>query len=339
MCKESARKRWVGALCCIVLLAGCDRRDIRVYQIAKEPSPWKLPAGWQEQEPGGMSAASFVVEGKDGKIAEISVVPFKGVVGQDVDLVNVVRDRFGLPPLSAEELSKQVERVDVGPIKGKLFEMAAGTQGSGGGEPTRFVIATVARENTSWFFRMSGQDSLVREQKTAFVAFLKSFAFMERPASQGRARQASTNAKQMPKSVAGNAPNWTIPDHWQEQPATAMRLGSFLITGQGGGKADVSVTMFPGDAGGTLANINRWRTQQLNLPAVQEADLAKLMSPLELPTGAALLTDMTTDNKQTRLVAAIVPREGNTWFFKMMGDEAVVGAEKASLIEFVRSMK
>ena len=116
-----------------------------------------------------------------------------------------------------------------------------------------------------------------------------------------------------------------------------MRLASFLVTGPGG-KADVSVTMFPGDAGGLLANINRWRTQQLGLPAVQEADLEKLLSPLELPAGRAMLADMS-DNKQTRLVAAIVPREGNTWFFKMMGDDAVVGAEKASLIQFVKSMK
>jgi hypothetical protein len=329
----------VGALAFTVLVAGCDQRGIRVYRVPKEPPPWKLPAGWLEQEAGGMSTASFVVEGKDGKSAEISVVPFKGVVGQDVDLVNIVRDRFGLSPLRAEELNEQVERVDVGPVKGKLFEMAAGAAGSGVGEPTRFIIATAARENTSWFFRMSGPDSFVREQKPAFVEFLKSFAFMERPASEGRARLASTNARRVPKSVAGNAPNWTVPDHWQEQPATAMRLGSFLVTGQGGGKADVSVTMFPGDAGGTLANINRWRTQQLSLPAVQEADLGTLLSPLALPAGQALLADMTTTNKQTRLVAAIVPREGNTWFFKMMGDEAVVGAEKPSFIQFVQSMK
>src|SRR5262245_55305749 len=171
-------------LCLVALAAGCDRREVRVYLVPKDPPPWKVPAGWQELEAGGMSTASFVVEGKDGKGAEISVVPFKGVVGQDADLVNVVRDRFGLPPLSPEELSKQVERVEVGPIQGKLFEMATGTTNSSG-DPTRFIIATAARDNTSWFFRMSGQDSLVREQKSAFLQFLKSFAFAERVASSG----------------------------------------------------------------------------------------------------------------------------------------------------------
>lgn len=339
MWRGSSRKQWAWALFILGLGAGCDRRDIRVYHVPKEPPPWKLPAGWQEQESGGMSVASFVVAGKDGRSADISVVPFKGVVGQDADLVNVVRDRFSLPPLTAEELGKQVERVEVGPIQGKLFEMAAGTAAGGSGEPTRFIIATAARENTSWFFRMSGQDSLVREQKPAFVGFLKSFAFVEKPASESRARRAGTNEKQPPSSPAGTAPNWSAPDNWQEQPATAMRLGSFLVTGLGGGKADVSVTMFPGDAGGTLANINRWRTQQLSLPAVPETDLDKLLSPLEVTAGKAMVVDMTTDNKQTRLIAAIVPRDGNTWFFKIMGDEAVVGAEKTGFIQFVQSMK
>ena len=70
-----------------------------------------------------------------------------------------------------------------------------------------------------------------------------------------------------------------------------------------------------------------------------EADLDKLLSPLEVTAGKAMVVDMTTDNKQTRLIAAIVPRDGNTWFFKIMGDEAVVGAEKTGFIQFVQSMK
>lgn len=318
------------------LAVGCDQRDIRVYRVPKEPPPWVLPAGWTEEEPTRLSLANFVVQGKDGQSAEISVVPLNGILAQDTELVNVARDRFKLPALSPDEVRKQTERVDIGPAKGSLFDMAAGPAGTGA-EATRLILATVTHDNTSWFFRMSGDDSLVREQKAAFVQFLKSFSFAEKPATEARARLASTNAKRVPPSAAANAPNWTVPDHWQEQPGNAMRLASFLVTGQGG-KADVSVTMFPGDAGGMLANINRWRTQQLSLPAVQESDLEKLLSPLELPTGRAMLADMT-DNKQTRLVAAIVPRDGNTWFFKMMGDEAVVGAEKASLIQFVKSMK
>ncbi len=328
----------MGALSVVVLVAGCDRRDIRVYRVAKEPPPWVLPAGWQEQEAGGMSLANFTVTGKSGQGAEVSVVPFKGVVGQDADLVNIVRERFGLPPLSAEELGKQVERVEIGALPGKLFEMAAGAGGESNA-PRRFIIATVARDGTSWFFRLSGEDALVREQKAPFVQFLKSFAFVEKPVSEPRSRRTAASARPPATSESTvQAPEWKVPAGWQEQPASSMRVGSFLVTGPGG-KADVSVTMFPGDAGGLLANINRWRTQQMSLPAVQEADLEKVLSPLALPGGKAMLADMTADNKKTRMITAIVPREGNTWFFKMMGDEAVVGAEKAKLIQFVQSVK
>ena len=155
-----------------MLAAGCDQRDIRVYRVPKEPPPWILPAGWSEEEPTRLSLANFVVQGKDGKSAEISVVPLNGIVTQDAELVNVARDRFKLPALSAEEVKRQTERVDIGPAKGSLFDMAADASGTGA-ESTRLILATVTRDNTSWFFRMSGDDALVREQKAAFVQFLK----------------------------------------------------------------------------------------------------------------------------------------------------------------------
>src|SRR5690348_14275732 len=53
--------------------------------------------------------------------------------------------------------------------------------------------------------------------------------------------------------------HWRLPEGWQEQAPSAMRLGSFLIVGKNGQKADVSVVPLTGDAGGDLANINRWR--------------------------------------------------------------------------------
>src|SRR5690554_4819684 len=51
--------------------------------------------------------------------------------------------------------------------------------------------------------------------------------------------------------AAGSAAlTWTAPAHWQEQPATELRRGSFVITNSEGETADFSVIAFPGAAGG-----------------------------------------------------------------------------------------
>ena len=40
-----------------------------------------------------------------------------------------------------------------------------------------------------------------------------------------------------------------------------MRKASFVVEEADGAKVDISATSFPGESGGLLANINRWRGQ------------------------------------------------------------------------------
>jgi len=61
-------------------------------------------------------------------------------------------------------------------------------------------------------------------------------------------------------SNATNLFNWAIPDHWEKGTVSSMRLASYNIP-YNGGLGDLSVTNFGGDAGGVLANVNRWRGQ------------------------------------------------------------------------------
>src|SRR5512146_2102542 len=63
--------------------------------------------------------------------------------------------------------------------------------------------------------------------------------------------------------------SWTAPADWQAQPSDGMRKGSYLVAGSDGAKADLSVIAFPGDVGGDLANLNRWRAQ-IQLPPVAQ---------------------------------------------------------------------
>jgi hypothetical protein len=87
-------------------------------------------------------------------------------------------------------------------------------------------------------------------------------------------------------------------------------------------------------------NVNRWRGQ-IGLSQLAQDDAEKLASSLDVLGGKAMLVDMTGDKngRKTRLMAVMVPREGQTWFFKLMGDATVAERERAAFIKFVQSAR
>jgi hypothetical protein len=119
-----------------------------------------------------------------------------------------------------------------------------------------------------------------------------------------------------------------------------MRVASFLIS-QDEGQAEVSVSMFPGDAGGELANVNRWRGQ-LGLEAIDEAALRKQATAIFPKDTRSILVDLrgvdARKQKPARLVGAIVPHGDQTWFYKLMGSEGVVEGEKGAFQKFVQTV-
>jgi hypothetical protein len=139
-------------------------------------------------------------------------------------------------------------------------------------------------------------------------------------------------------------PEWTIPTGWQEQPPSAMVLARFSVSDPALGDAEVTVTVFPGDVGGLLANVNRWR-RQIGLEAIEPADLPKVTSTIEVNGDPATLVDLV--NPQgggsapgpNRLLVVLVSREGRTWFYKMAGPDELVTTAKPELIKFVQSAR
>jgi hypothetical protein len=96
----------------------------------------------------------------------------------------------------------------------------------------------------------------------------------------------------------------------------------------------VMVSIFPSDTGGLLGNVTRWRGQ-IGLSEISEADLAKLITPLDPKDSRAVMVDMTNSGKQ--LIGAIVPRGSQWFFYKLLGDEPAVAAQRDAFIAFVRS--
>lgn len=349
-----------------VVLAGCGRDETKVYRVEKEmpdaatvsaaPAAgggapgqtagrprltWKLPAGWVEMAPGEMRLASFRIQGPGAKQADVSVIPLPGPAGGDLNNVNRWRGQVGLPAVTQDEFARLGEKVDIGGAAGALYDQAG--QNPAAGEKSRILAALLHRDEVTWFFKMTGDDALVGQQKTAFVEFLKSLQFAAAEAQPALPpSHPPIGAAMEPAAGDGPAkPNWTVPAGWKEEPPTQMLIAKFSTAGDGA-KAEITVSAFPGDVGGLLANVNRWR-QQVGLGAITEADLPKAVSETEVPGGKATVVDLDgTDartGKHTRLVGVIVPQAAQTWFYKMMGDEAVVAREKDALVKFVQGAK
>jgi hypothetical protein len=373
----------INLLTCIVAgsllsaFTGCGRDDVRTYRVPKEASPQlaaadlpsghpnisgaaatpapaaKVPADWEEAPPGEMRVASYHVKGKDGKMADVSVIPLPGMAGRDIDNVNRWRSQVGLAAVSEAELAKVGEMVKVGREEGRLYDMAG--QNSGSGEKNRILAAIVRRADAAWFFKMVGDDGVVAEQKSAFVEYLKSFAFPSggnnAPAEAGTPNvlppshppignvtaAAGTSA---PSSSEGK-PDWQVPAGWKEIDGGQFLVAKFIISSDNS-QAAVNVSMSAGDGGGVLGNVNRWRGQ-LGLNQQSQAEVDKLVKSVDIEGGKAMLVDMSgTDMKsgaKTRLVAAIVPKGQQTWFYKLMGAAPLVEQQIDAFTRFVQSVK
>jgi hypothetical protein len=294
-----------------------------------------------------MRAASFRVAGKDGKQADVSVIPLPGLAGSDLDNVNRWRGQVGQPAVSEAELAKLAQPVEVAGQPASLYEQAGANPGSG--EKTRILAAITRRDGAAWFFKMTGDDDLVGQQKPAFIEFLKSVTFpaagtqAQLPPSHPPIDAGSMMAQ--PASAPSSAqfkPNWEVPSGWKEVPGGQFLVAKFTLPGAADSPTAVNVSKSPGDGGGLLANVNRWRGQ-LGLALAAEADLAKQIQSLDLPGGKATLADLTGKDARTgqpaRLLAAVVTREGETWFYKLMGNEQVVQQEKDAFLKFVQGVK
>jgi hypothetical protein len=151
----------------------------------------------------------------------------------------------------------------------------------------------------------------------------------------------------MQRGSAGLAPppgspaQWKKPDGWSEQPLSEMRLGSFKVEGPNAASADVSVIAFPGEAGGLLSNINRWRGQ-LQLSPLNEEQLPQVIQQTEVDNVPTELVDFqTAENapKPSRVLGAVLQAADRTWFVKMTGPPDLIESQRQKFLDFVKSFR
>lgn len=113
-----------------------------------------------------------------------------------------------------------------------------------------------------------------------------------------------------------------------------MRKATWIVAGPDGSKAEIAVTVFPGNVGGLTANVNRWRGQ-IGLPPASGEDIAASAKPAKVGGIDSQRFVMTSDDGKKGLDAVMTPHKGATWFFKMSGDAAAVAAHGAALVAFL----
>ena len=138
----------------------------------------------------------------------------------------------------------------------------------------------------------------------------------------------------------GHDLTWTAPVSWEVKAASSMRRGSYTINGPDGVIADMSITAFPGDVGGNLANVNRWRGQ-IQLSQIDAATLAQSSTQVAGQDLMLTMVEMTNPNMADPqgILAALVNFEGSTWFFKLQGPDKLVAAEKNNFIALLKTVK
>jgi hypothetical protein len=161
----------------------------------------------------------------------------------------------------------------------------------------------------------------------------------EMPGAIGNAGQPPTGmADTAVPTAAGPALAWTAPAQWVAKPPSAMRKGSYSVPGADGASGDLSITAFPGNVGGELANVNRWRGQ-VGLAPIGDADLQSSTGRLDSNGLDFIIVDLEAGEGSKRLLGAIVPFGDGTWFFKLTGPDALVAGQRAAFLAFLRTVK
>ena len=139
-------------------------------------------------------------------------------------------------------------------------------------------------------------------------------------------------------TAEGDGLAWQAPAEWTAKKASAMRKGSYAVPGPGG-DSDLSVTAFPGDVGGELANVNRWRSQ-IGMTPLAASELDASVSHLQANNLDLVVVELFPkgDPKAKSILGAMVPYAGSTWFFKLSGPGTSVQAAHDAFLAFLRTV-
>ncbi|MFA9478379.1 hypothetical protein ACERK3_08725 [Phycisphaerales bacterium AB-hyl4] len=137
---------------------------------------------------------------------------------------------------------------------------------------------------------------------------------------------------------------WSAPDGWQRSSESQpMRLATYY-TGEGDNALEVAVSAFPGEVGGALANINRWR-EQLGLDPLAEDDWQDHVDAFGEEDGVHGYTLRIDADAEVigphGMLAAIIrsPHSQRTHFVRALGQADQLDAHEDDVVAFVHTFQ
>jgi hypothetical protein len=143
----------------------------------------------------------------------------------------------------------------------------------------------------------------------------------------------------------GNDPlTWQTPEGWTQAERSQMRPVNLKFGANGEGECYLS--MLPGGAGGTAANVNRWR-KQMGQPEISEAEVEALPKRVLMGIQGAFVTldgaftnvGATEAIPDQRMVGIVATLGEVGLFVKMVGPKALVEENAGKFDQFVESLK
>ena len=102
--------------------------------------------------------------------------------------------------------------------------------------------------------------------------------------------------------------NYKVPEGWKELPLSGIRKVNLAVEDENG---RITVLAFPGDVGGQLANINRWR-EQIGLETVDAEMLYGFTNSYSISGHRGLYVRL--EGTPKSILGVLLPFHGYTWF-------------------------
>lgn len=269
----------------------------------EEPA-WTLPEDWSEAGPDGKFRYNTIEIPAGGAALEMSVIPLGIPSGKDMDEyklenVNRWRKEVNLPEISQAEVADQLEELPTKDGTALLVDLA-GTQAGPSGA-------------------------------------------MGRSGGKGRAPFLEAMAKQRqqpPERPSQATPTYELPKEWVKVATPPSRFSPVISTyqiGEDGEKAKVTVSRMVSQAGLDLANVNRWRVDELNMKSIGEDQLDETFTPIKAGDLDGRYVKLEGETQAT--LVGIFDVGGLTWFFKIIGDAGLVMDREAEFRTFIQSVR
>ena len=291
---------------------------------------YDLPEGWTVASQTSMRRVNLLINGDPN--AECYLTAFKGGGSLKDNVARWCR-QMGQDMISDESLMA-LPRAPLLGAESIRFEIDGSFDGGMSSNPiedARMIAFMVPSAGNTIFLKATAPRQLLISEADALNDFAKSLRFSrpESPNQQGASGETVSSLE------------WTAPEGWTALGAKPMREVTFAA----GKEARCWITILGGDGGGTLANVNRWRSELMLDPLLpNELENLPKMNLLGgdafVIEGTGSYSSMGSEAKGNwSLIGLIRNLEGKAVFIKLIGPASEVEAARPSLKIFADSIK